>query len=95
MAQAWACLEQDYRPIAGVVEINHAFSLLKIDSDYHMKYTLIHEISHVLGFSEYYFDKFDFIYSENKNVDVVNYLNSPKVIEKVEKAKLHFKTNKI
>ena len=55
-----------------------------------MKYTLIHEISHVLGFSEYYFDKFDFIYSENKNVDVVNYLNSPKVIEKVEKAKLHF-----
>ena len=93
LAQAWTCLTtSDNRPSAGVVEINQEFSLSKLDSNYHIKYTLLHELSHVLGFSSTFFELFNFIYTENKNGITKNFLNSPKA---VKRAKLHFNCNNI
>ena len=39
LAQAWICLslEENDKPIAGVVEISPDFSLIKVDSDYYME----------------------------------------------------------
>ena len=89
LAQAWTCLilSSNSRPLVGVVEINPNFSLNKIDTSFHMKYILLHEISHVLGFNSGMFEKLHFLYTERKNGITRDYLISPKVIEK---AKLHF-----
>ena len=94
LAQAWTCLtiNSNNRPIAGVVEVNPDFSLSKIDSDYYIKYLLMHEISHVLGFGFSFFQELNFIYTENKDGVIKNYLNSPKV---VKRAKLHFNCENI
>ena len=90
LAQAWPCLAVDKRPCVGVIEINSDFSLKKRDSVYYMKYLLLHELSHVLGFSPIIFENLDFIYTETKNGKI--YLNSPKVIQK---AKMHFNCENI
>ena len=89
LAQAWTCiiLTGNSRPIAGVVQINPNFSLSKYDSDYYMKYLLIHEISHVLGFNKNYFIKLNLAYNEEKNGINITYINSPKVLQK---ARQHF-----
>ena len=94
LAQAWTCLtlNSNSRPVAGVVEINPNFSLIKIDSDYYIKYLLMHEISHILGFSSSFFKLLNLIYTENKNGVIKNYINSPTVLKK---AKLHFNCDKI
>ena len=87
LAQAWACLTLNKRPIIGIVEINSHFSLTKIDSDYYMKYLLLHELSHILGFSYYLFEELNFIHIERENDNIKTYLNSTLVIQK---AKMHF-----
>ena len=93
LAQAWTCIvTPDNRPAAGVVEINQEFSLSKLDSNYYIKYILLHELSHVLGFSSSFFKMFNYIYTENKNGVKKSFLNSPKV---VKRAKLHFNCNNI
>ena len=94
LAQASACiiLSRNSQPIAGIIEINRNFSLSKLDSEYYMKYILIHEISHVLGFGIKFFEDLGFLYTERKNGLTKDYLNSTKVIEK---AKMHFNCNNI
>ena len=91
-AQAWECLALNQRPCVGVVEINSDFSLKKRDSVYYIKYLLLHEISHILGFNPIIFEELNFIYTEVKNGITKIYLNSPKVIQK---AKMHFNCENI
>ena len=93
LAQAWTCLTfENNRPMVGVVEINQNFTFIKYDSTYSMKYTLLHEISHILGFSYFYFKDLGMLYNETKKAETKYYLRSPKVIEK---AKLHFNCENI
>ena len=94
LAQAWTCLslKSNNRPLAGVVEISPDFSLIKYDTTYYMKYLLLHEISHVLGFSSSYFEELRMVYTETKNNEIKSYLKSPLVIER---AKLHFNCDNI
>ena len=63
LAQAMACiiLSRNNQPIAGIIEISRNFSLSMLDSEYYMKYILIHEISHVLGFSVDFFKDLGFL----------------------------------
>ena len=93
LAQAWTCLAfENSRPAVGVVEINPDFSLTKNDTTYYMKYILLHEISHILGFSSLYFEELGMIYTETKKRERKSYLRSPKLIER---AKLHFNCKNI
>ena len=93
MAQSWVCLyANNFRPTVGVVEINPNFSLYQIDAAYSMKYLLLHEISHILGFTGFVFRNLNFIYSETINGEEIFYINSTKVIEK---AKIHFNCENI
>ena len=94
LAEAWTCLsnEENLQPIAGVVEINPNFSPDKIDSDYYLQTLLLHEISHILGFSSTYFNELGLLKTETKGDNIINYISTPKVLEK---AKLHFNCNNI
>ena len=94
LAQAWVCLymEDNYKPIGGVVELNPNFANDKIDSNYYLQALLMHEISHILGFKSSYFSELGFLKTENKTGVIKNYISSPKVLEK---AKLHFNCNNI
>ena len=93
LAQAWECLStQDNKPVAGVVEINQYFSLNKVDSEYYMKYLLLHEISHILGFNSELFRRLNLLYTERENGEIKTYINSKRVIEM---AKLHFNCENI
>ena len=94
LAQAWTCLilTSNMRPLVGIVEISDNFSLDKSDTSNYMKFLLLHELSHVLGFHPYYFEELNMIYTERKNGITRDYINSTKVMEK---AKLHFNCNNL
>ena len=57
-----------------------------------MKYLLLHEITHILGFSATIFKHLNVKYIERKNGITTEYINSTKVIEK---AKIHFNCKNI
>lgn len=82
IAGAHPCLlSSNGRPIAGIVSFNKQMNLRnKIDFNYYIRNTLLHEFFHVLGFHPYFFPK---TYRENG----YTYLNSPKLLAK---AKMHF-----
>ena len=93
LAQAWTCIYSGERkPMVGIVEISPYFTLNKFDISYHMKYLLLHEITHILGFSATIFKHLNIIYVERKNGITKEYINSTKVIEK---AKIHFNCKNI
>ena len=92
-AAAWTCMAlTNEKPLAGVVEINRNLSFDKRDSSYYMKYLLMHELSHVLGFSSSFFEERKMIKTERVNGVTKTYLSSEKVIEK---ARIHFNCNNI
>ena len=87
-AAAWVCMSlTNERPLAGVVEINPKLIFNKRDSSYYMKYLLLHELSHVLGFSSGFFEEKNMIKTEVVNGIKKTYLSSEKVLEK---ARIHF-----
>ena len=94
LAQAWTCitLSSNNRPVAGVVEINPHFSLDKHDTAYYMKFLLLHELSHVLGFSSSFFSALGLLKTEKINGVTKNYISSPKVLQK---AQIHFNCKNI
>jgi len=49
------------------------------DSSYSIKYLLLHEISHVLGFCSWFFEKLDLSFTKNG----LTYINSKRVLQKV------------
>lgn len=88
LAQAWPCLIiSSNRPVAGVVEISKDFDIYKYGASYYMKYILLHELSHVLGFSYYFFTELNLIKTIRNNGITRDYINGTKTIQK---AKEHF-----
>ena len=85
-------MSSNNRPVAGVVEINPHFSLDKQDTAYYMKFLLLHELSHVLGFSSTFFSLLGLLKTEKINGVTKNYISSPKVLQR---AQLHFNCNNI
>lgn len=80
VAGAGACLiDEDNRPLAGVLYINNeAIEEETKNWELYTKNVLLHEITHVLGFSSYFFPKL-----EMQTYDGSSYfINSPKVLEK-------------
>ena len=57
-----------------------------------MKFLLLHELSHVLGFSSSFFKTLGLLKTERKSGVIKNYINSPKVLQK---AIIHFNCNNI
>ena len=80
-------LLNDVRPYAGIVKINKNLSFEKEDFKYYMKNLLFHELTHVLAFHPYIFQKLNLISTKTIDGEQYTYINSPKVLEK---AKLHF-----
>ena len=92
-AAAWTCMAlTNEKPLAGVVEINPDLSFDKKDSINYMKYLLLHELSHVLGFSSSFFEEKKMIKTERVNGVKKILLNSEKVLEK---ARIHFNCENI
>ena len=92
-AQAWGCMYlTNYKPIAGVVEINENLSFSKKDTNYYMKYLLMHELSHVLGFAGLIFEELNMLKTETINGITKTYISTPKVLEK---ARIHFNCESI
>ena len=86
-AGAPCMLLNNYKPVVGLVKINKNLSLEKTNFKYYMKTLLFHELSHVLAFYPYLFDKLNLISTKIINGQQYNYIISTKVIKK---AKLHF-----
>jgi len=92
-AAAWSCMTlTNEKPLAGIVEINPNLSFDKKDSFYYMRYLLMHELSHVLGFSSSFFKEKKMTITERVNGVKKTYLNSEKVLEK---ARIHFNCENI
>ena len=74
---------RNYRPLMGVTSINIKNNFDKKNSQEFLRTTLLHELTHILGFNEYYFqDIFHFVFSETDKYGINRtYINSPKVIE--------------
>ena len=92
-AAAWGCMYlKNDKPIAGVVEINKNLSFNKRDTNYYMKYLLMHELSHVLGFGSQTFEDLKMLETETVNGITKTYISTPKVLEK---ARIHFNCESI
>ena len=75
------------RPLLGVVNINPSIDYTKLNSDHAFQSTILHEFTHVLGFSGSHFkNKFHNIFNKTDEDGVVRqYINSPKVLEVARK----------
>ena len=70
------------QPIVGVVNINTKVNYAKIKSKEYFQSIIIHEFTHILGFSNNYFKDFNFLFNKTDEFNVVRYyINSPKVLE--------------
>ena len=79
--------QENGRPIVGVVNINSNIEYSKINSEYALTTTLLHEFTHILGFLKDYFqDQFHNMFNKTDGDGVVRYyINSPKVLEVAKK----------
>ena len=75
------------RPLLGVVNINTNFEYSKINSDHAFQTTILHEFTHVLGFSGSHFqNKFYNVFKRTDENGVLRqYINSSKVLEVARK----------
>ena len=74
------------QPIVGVVNINTRVNYAKIKSKEYFQSIIIHEFTHILGFTNNYFEDFHFIFNKTDEFNVVRYyINSPKVLEVAKK----------
>ena len=74
------------QPFIGTVTINKDVDYSKINSKRYLESILIHEFTHVLGFSNYFSDHFHNYYQEYDNDGILRaYLNSSKVVETAKK----------
>lgn len=97
MASATACfLDSDtYRPIAGFVYLGQSYDFSKTNAEYYLEMLLLHEITHILVFSENLFKYFpDAIKPVTETVTINGVsrtrLTTPKV---VAAAKKHYNCN--
>ena len=93
LAAASPCLFlNNYKPIGGVVRINPDLDMNYYDSKDFLEKLLLHELSHVLCFHPFYFEKLNLMKNETRNGRNHSYITSPKVLEK---ARIHFNCKNI
>ena len=89
IAQASARYTQssNHQPILGTVEINCDINFTAANIDKYLESTLIHEMTHVLGFSSHFFEDYFDIIKKKKDKNGIRrvYINSPKVVEVARK----------
>ena len=74
------------QPIVGVVNINTKVDYSKIKSKEYFQSIILHEFTHILGFSNSYFKDFNFLFCKTDEFNVVRYyIKSPKVLEVAKK----------
>ena len=78
--------QETFRPIIGVVKINPNIDFSKLNSEKAFQTVILHEFTHILGFTAQYFKDLKFVTSQPDS-DGINryYLNSPKVVEVAKK----------
>ena len=75
-----------YQPLAGKITINRDWNFDKTNSLQYLSSILLHEITHVLGFSSYYFDKLKMQSSKTDKSGIKRfYINSKKVLNIAKK----------
>ena len=73
---------KSHQPICGLIDINHKINFSQNGIEEYLTAFLIHEMTHILGFSSYYFNIFKFNYTQIDKYGIKRfYLKSPKVIE--------------
>ena len=77
----------NHQPILGIVEINSNINFDSPNIDKYLENTLIHEMTHVLGFSGYFFEEyFNFIMKKSDKYGKKRvYINSTKAVEMARK----------
>ena len=84
IASAAPCLiDNNLRPIAGVLYINNKLNFEMTNSEFYMKNILFHEISHILGFHPFFFEQLKM----SKVSRSMSYIISSKALSK---AREHF-----
>ena len=76
------------QPYIGVVKINKNINYSLKNSEYYFQAILVHEFTHILGFSKYFFEKFHkdyYILKTDKNGIQRSYLSTPKLMEVAKK----------
>jgi len=72
----------NYQPYCGEVNINYNIDYSKKGIEEYLTSVLIHEITHILGFSSYFFNYFNFSFTRMDKYGIQRfYLNSSKVIK--------------
>ena len=86
----------DYRPICGGILLGFHYDFSQLNAQRYLIMLLLHEITHILGFSNYLYDYFQTPYNltTNKTVNEINrtLFTGPNVIKQ---AKRHFNCNDI
>ena len=77
----------NHQPIFGIIYINNKINFTKINSQKYLESTLIHEMTHILGFLDSFFEKYyhNIISKRDKYGIKRQYINSPKVVEVARK----------
>ena len=79
-------MANDYQPLVGLVTINKDIDYSDYNSLEFFETTILHEFTHILGFSQYFFSVFNIVYLEfDKYGTTRAYLNSTKVINVAKK----------
>ena len=80
-------LAEDYQPLIGIVNINKYVDFSLPNSQNYFESIIIHEFTHILGFSSYYFSDVFHLTTTKKGVNGVSrtLLRSPKVLEVAKK----------
>ena len=85
LASAYTLFLQQYsgQPIVGIVNINRDVDFSKINSQNYFQSIIIHEFTHILGFSKYYFMNYFgyLLYAIDKYKEYHYYIGSKKVLE--------------
>ena len=86
-ATAQAYQDGNYQPYVGLVKINYAVNYSKPNSDVYFESILVHEFTHILGFSRHFFSTFSNRLFEKNDTDGVKrtYLTGTKLLEVAEK----------
>jgi len=86
-AGAYYLDNDDGHPLIGLAKINRDVNYTKIKSKEYFQSIIIHEFTHILGFSNYYFiEIFNNIYSQKDKYGILRYyINSTKVVNTARK----------
>ena len=77
---------KSYQPYCGRININHNINFSKKGIEEYLTSILIHEMTHILGFSSFYFNFFKFNFTQIDKYGIQKfYLKSPNVIKVAKK----------